>query len=250
MEKRMVHWQRYNHDEEGFNYLEIHEDGTLFDRRFEKSAGDPHIYDETERKEWRPAASIIIERLDFPVPGKHKEEDVAAHTEKVKAFPVEEWQTARREADRHQDGSEDDMRVDFHSLLVIEKADLPPHLQEVLKRTMYPIVKFRIEKEEGVVLRKKDPERLAVRFVPELNEHLYFYLHAKEKHLATTGDRLFALHTQQCEEGFCETDFEGYVESMVQAISADPERYHDLMVRQRNRRAMIDTDETGDLYPR
>ncbi len=250
MEKRLVHWQRYNHDEKGFNYLEIHEDGSLIDRRFQKRTGVPHLYEETDRLEKDIDAEIVIEKLNFPTPGKHEEKDIADHVEKMKTFPVEEWQSARGEAERYQDGSEEDMSVDYHSLLVIGKEDLPDHLQAALFRTMFPIVKFRIEKEEGVVFRKKDPERLAVRFVPELNERLYFYLYAKEKHLSTTGDALFALHTQQCEEGFCETDFEGYVDNMVQAISADLGRYHDLIVTQRNRRAMIDTDDTGDLYPR
>ena len=250
MEKRLVHWQRYDYDETGFNYLQIYEDGTLIDRRFQKKTAAPYLYVEEKRDERKLKAAIVIERLDFPTPGKHQEEDIATHIEKVQTFPVEEWPSARKEAERYQDDSKEDMSVDYHSLLVIEKEDLPKRLPVVLTRTMFPIVKFRIEKEEGVVLRKKDPERLAVRFVPELNEHLYFYLHAKEKHLATTGDRLFALHTRQCEEGFCETDFVTYVDNMVKNISEDPERYHDLMVRQRNRRAMIDTDETGDLYPR
>lgn len=250
MEKRLVHWQRYNHDETGFGYLEIFEDGNIIDRHYQKRTDDPHRYQETKKNSWEGKASIVIEKLAFPAAGKHDEEEVPAHVEKVKTFPVEEWPLARKEAERYQDHSEDDLRIDYHSVLVIEEQSLPEHLRGVLSRTMFPIVKFRIEREEGVVIRKKDPERLAVRFVPELNEHLYFYLHAKEKHLATTGDALFALHTQQCEEGFCESDFEGYVADMVRVISEDPERYHDLMVKQRNRRAMIDTDDIGDLYPR
>ncbi len=250
MEKRMLHWQRYNLDETGFNYVEIYEDGEVRDRRFKKRHDKPYLYDEVETDTTQVDANILIEKLSIPQEGKITESEVQSCLETVERFPASEWASAREMVERLQSESQQDLRVDYHSLLEFDRQALPEALRKEVERTKLPIVPFRVEHQDGIFVRKEEPERLSIRFVPELNERLYFYLHAREKHLSTTGDRLFALHTQQCEEGFCEADFESYVEDMVRAFTEDPERYHDLIVKQRNRRAMIDTDEIGDLYPR
>ncbi len=250
MEAKMVHWQRFHYDEHGFELLEVFEDGKIMVRRFQKRDDDTRFYKETKREDFTAHGKIVVEKADFGREGKIQDKELSQKVETVKEYPLEEWQEARKHVQKLQDDSADSVTHDYHSLLLVEGENLSTELKDMLVGRVFPIMKFRFENRGGTLYKETYPERLEIRFLPELNERLYFYLHAKQQHLTTTGDNLFALHTKHCDADFCETDFKDYIESMLEEIRNQPVRYHDLITKQRDRRAMIETDDIGDLYPR
>ncbi len=250
MEAKMVHWQRYCYDEHGFRLLEVFENGRVMVRHFVKREDEFHLYKETRREDFHVQGNIEVEKVDFGNDGKLHEKELLKHVETIRQYPLEEWTEARTHVLRLQDESASHLSHDYHSLLHLDEDSLSNELKDTLTRRHFPIVKFRFENKGGMLFREEYPERLEIRFGPELNERLYFYLHTRQQHLTTTGDNLFALHTKHCAADFCETDYEGYIDAMIEEVRNHPRRYHDLITKQRDRRAMIETDETGDLYPR
>ncbi|MFP4078701.1 MAG: hypothetical protein ACLFUQ_06120 [Candidatus Izemoplasmataceae bacterium] len=250
MEPKIVYWKRYGFNDYGFSLVEIFEDGHLLDRSFKALNDARMMFRETKSETHEIEGEILVERVDFTDEGRLHVHEVDDHAETMKTYPLDDWQKARRDVEKLQDDSINNMRHDYDSLIQIKKSTLPEHLQSVVEGDHFPIVKFRYEKEGKTLIRKRYPERLEIRFVPEINERLYFDLLTETNHLTTTGDNIFAIHTQDCEKDFCVTDFEDYIATMLKKISDNPDHYHDLILKQRERRVKIDTEEMGDLYPR
>ncbi len=250
MEPKIVYWRRYDFNDHGYKLVEVFENGKVLDRSFKALNDARMMFRETDQSTHEVEGDILIERVDFTNDGRLPVNDVKEQSETMKTYALSDWQKARRDAEKLQDDSVDNMRHDYHSLLEIDKAALPEHLQAIVEKTAFPIVKFRYEKEGKTLIRKRYPERLEVRFVPEINERIYFDLLTETNHLTTTGDNIFAIHTQDCKTDFCVTDFEDYIANMLKNMKENPEHYHDLILKQRERRVQIDTEEMGDLYPR
>lgn len=250
MEPKIVHWQRYDFNDYGFSLVEIFEDGRILDRSFKALNDGRMMFEEKRNEKHELKGEIVVERVDFTDEGRLPVDEVEDHAETMKTYSLEQWQKARRDIEKLQDDSIDNMRHDYDSLLVIDRGSLPDDLKKVVTKDDFPIVKFRYDKEGKTLVRKRYPERLEVRFVPEINERIYFDLLTENNHLTTTGDNIFAIHTQDCKADFCVTDFEDYIATMLRNMKENPNYYHDLILKQRERRVQIDTEEMGDLYPR
>lgn len=250
MDSKVVFWKRYKFEETGFNVLEICEDGTALDRRFEKQDENHWLYKEVRRDAHQLKGKILIEQIDFGDDGKINESDLAKSIKTVETYELSQWSEARDRAQTRQNLTIESLKEDFHSVIDIEESSVPSSLKQHLPHLNFPIIKFRYENEMGVIMRKAKPRRIETRFVPEINETIYFYLDAGQENLTTTGDNIFSIDTKHCEPDFCESDFDAYIIKMIQEMKNDPKTYHEMFVTQRNRMAMLDTDVIGDLYPR
>jgi len=250
MEQKIVYWKQYDIHEDTFSLVEVFEDGHVLDRSFEAEKKGLKRFTETNRETHDLNGSIHIEKITFDKEGKLDVDRFDNSTEVHKTFKTDEWQTARKEVEKLQDDTIEDMQIDYHSVLCIEEKGVPEKLLKLFGGTKFVIVNFRYEKQGSTLVKKRYPERLETRFVPEINERIYFDLHTESNHLTTTGDNIFALHTQDCEKDFCVSDFEDYISIMLKKIKDNPKYYQDLIMKQRNRRVEIDTEQTGDLFPR
>lgn len=250
MERKVVFWKRFAYKESGYKVLEICDDGTALLRTFENQKDEDWLYKEVDQDETPLQGKILIEHVDFGEDGKIKAEALPNKVKTMETYELKDFASARDRVQTRQNLSLSTLKEDYHSILVLEPSSIPEHIKNLLPDTTFPIIKFRYENDNGVLLRKEKPRRLETRFIPELNETIYFYLDTGQENLTTTGDNIFSIDTKHCEPGFCETDFDAYIQDMVKDMKANLKQYHDLFVRQRNRMAMLDTDVIGDLYPR
>ena len=250
METKIVFWKQYDVDEDTFSLLEVFEDGRVLDRSFKAQKKGRRLFDETNRKSYTLNAEILIEKIEFDKDGKLEVNKFDKNTEIYQTFTLNQWQKARKVIEKLQDDTIENMCVDYHSIIHLKKDTLPEHLRKLLNKKHFTIVNFRYEKEGSTLIKKRYPERLETRFVPQINERIYFDLLTENNHLTTTGDNIFALHTQDCEKDFCVTDFEDYIANMLKKIKDNPKHYQALFMKQRTRRVEIDTEQTGDLFPR
>jgi len=250
MEPKIVYWKQYDIHEDTFSLVEVFEDGHVLDRSFKAEKKGLKSYSEEGRETHDLHGNIHIEKITFAKEGKLDVDKFDNSTEVHKTFKTDEWQKARKDVESLQDDTIEDMQVDYHSILAIDEKGVSEKLLKLFGGTKFVIVNFRYEKQGSTLVKKRYPERLETRFVPEINERIYFDLHTENNHLTTTGDNIFALHTQDCEKDFCVSDFEDYISIMLKKIKDNPKYYQDLIMKQRNRRVEIDTEQTGDLFPR
>ena len=250
MKARVVYWKRHDYTENGFKLIEVLENGTIIRRTFAKSNNKQMIFNETHREDYQAKGSIAVEKIDFGSDGQLKKSSCEDKISVVSSFDLSDWETAKQTVLNYQKETEDNLNIDYHTMLYLEKDSVLTFLKQGLKRYDFPIIKFRFNYDADYFKREKYPEKLEIVFVPLLNEKLYFHYFPESDHLSMTGDDLFALDIRECSEKVPCVSFLDYVDEKIEAVNNNPKYYQTLINKQRERRAMLDTDVTGDLYPR
>ncbi len=250
MEKKRIHWKRYNHAETGFKLIEVMEDGEIVKRTHGECHDEDKFYCEKDRETFDAGKEIRLDKVDFGKDHKLEKDDIADAVKVLETFEPGDWQAARERVKQFQKEVEDDLSTDYHTLLVLDADKLDAETNEVLKETKFPIVLCRYKRKNSTMIRVKHPDEVRVEYVAALDEKLYFHHHPESKHLNMTGDDLFALHAVYYKDEDTENVFDRYVDDMLKDVHDNIKYYRRLIDQQRNRRAMHDTDMTGDLYPK
>jgi hypothetical protein len=250
MQARVIYWKQYNHTEQGFSLIEIIEDGTILKRSFINHEEYGRYYQETHQESFQAKGEIVVEKISFDEDFRLKKTDIPNNLERLSTYDFNQWETARKEVRKLQKASVDTLHMDYHSVMRLDIASLPEEIKTVLDRYDFPIVKYRVISDGTYLLRKKYPEQLSIEFIPSLNEKLYFHHIPENNHFNMSGDDLFALDVTVSDELGDEEAFWQYIHSMIQNVEKNLKHYRSLINTQRERRAMLETDVIGDLYPR
>ncbi len=247
--KKTVYWKRFDYRESGFKLVEILEDATLIETIYEHRGGDPEDYEAITKNTKQLSGDIVIEKLDIKNSSLPLS-DMKKHLSETQTFAISDWSKARQAINDLQKESHDDLTVDYHSVLRLKDVKADGDVPALAGQYQYPIVPLRVVKENGTVVRKKHPEQLSIEFIPEINEHLYFHNMPGNSHVNMTGDDLFALDVKETDQPYDYEQFLNYIHTMLQTVRENLTHYKELIEKQRERRAMLETDEMGDLYPR
>lgn len=250
MQKKVVYWKTYNQTEKGYTLVEIYEDGTLLKRRFERNQKDPFTYKELQATPCDSKGEIVLEKITFDDAFKVSKHHLPENLEQLESFKLDEWKNARKHVRTMQKEVLDSLSVDYHTVLRLDPESICDEIREILDRFDFPIVKYRVVSDGDYLKRKKYPEQLSIEFMPSLNEKLYFHHIPENKHFNMSGDNLFALDTTYTESTQDEEGFWNYIHEMLNKVSINLSHYQTLITKQRERRAMLETDVLGDLYPR
>ncbi len=250
MRPKIVYWKRFNYRESGFDLAEIFEDGKLVIRKFINHKNDEQYYEEVDVKTIDLQGEIRIEKVEFGNEDFLSKTDLLKRISVTETFDIAEWETARETIRQLQKDTIDQLDIDYHSMLVLDENLFPEEVRAQFERFDYPIVKFRFNFDKEKIKRLEYPEKISIEFIPELNEKLYFHHFPQNNLLTMTGDDLFALHTEYHEEKITDETFLDYIFKMTDNIAKNKRYYRELVNKQRERRAMLETDIIGDLYPR
>ncbi|GEM_PF-747239 len=251
MIKKTLFWQRSNYTETGFDLVEVFEDGTMVKKNFEHRSGPKRFYEEIKLDKYQLNAAIVIESLKLAEDGKLAISELDDNLQEIERYELRDWKAAREQVLKLQSQSKNDLSVDYHSVLVIDEPEkAPADTPKLMGEYRYPIVPLRVVKQNGNLVRKENPEQLSIEFVPTINEQLYFHNIPENNHVNMTGDNLFALDVKTTDRPYDYSAFLDYIQKMLDKVEANIQHYHDLIISQRERRAMLETDEMGDLYPR
>ncbi len=250
MQEKVVYWERQNYTETGFYLVEVFENGQMRKRRFEHRGGDYHFFEEKSNESIQLEGKIRIEKITFGPDFCLRKVDIVKNLDIVETYDVSEWQKARKTIRSLQKKSKADLEIDYHSVLVLDKKFIKDNLKKT-EHHIFPIVIFRaINDEDDCVHRKENPEQVATTYIPSLNEVLYFHHAPDSRHISMTGDNLFALETKVTDATLDDDEFIAYVQRMRDKVEQKQDYYRKLIDSQRERRAMVDTEIIGDLYPR
>lgn len=252
MKRKRLYSERLHYNEQGFDVIDVCEDGTVLTRHFVKTSksGHYHTYKETERSSFKPEGKIRIDKVDFSNEPKIRKTEFENHLTTIATFTLDEWKEARKQVVELQKETEDDLTVDYQSVLELDESSVKERIPSPSNKKAFTIVSVRATMHYATIERTKHPEQLAFVYIPELNENLYINHIPGHKHITVTGDNLFALETRQTDETLSDDDFWRTVETIEAQIVENLEYYRSLINKQRERRAAIDTDAIGDLYPR
>jgi hypothetical protein len=250
MRPRLIHWERKNYSTNQFDLIELYETGEVVKRTFQKQVDDFVSYEESDRKVFNIKGHIRVDKIMFNEDHKLLNRNLVNNKQQIKTFDSTDWEDAQKYLRQLHNDTNDDLTTDFRLVFVVdqdsftEETPLPKEIKE------YQITFFRAVTTTQYIHRLKNPENLAIVFVPELNESLYFHYIPDNNHITLTGDNLFALSTKVVDHKLNEHDFYEIVNGMLDDIKNNIQYYHTLIVKQRDRRAMLETDVMGDLYPR
>jgi hypothetical protein len=250
MQKKIVYWKTYNQSETGYTLVEIYEDGTLLKRRFEKNQKDPFTYKELSSTPCDSKGEIVLEQITFDEASKVSKHHLPENLKRLETYALKDWKDARKKIRSLQKEALDNLSIDYHTVLKLDQESICDDIRDELDRFEFPIVKYRVVSDGDYLKRKKYPEQLSIEFFPSLNEKLYFHHIPENKHLNMSGDNLFALDTTYTEGIEDEEHFWTYIHEMLNKVSVNLKHYQTLITKQRERRAMLETDVLGDLYPR
>ncbi len=251
MNASIVFWQRQNYSEKGFTLIEISEDAKLYKRVFKNFAGDYKdlCFEEKDCETKELDATIEIRKVDFGDDSRIKKDDIYTKSEVVKTFDANAWQDARDYVRKMQEDVKENEQVDYFSDIVFDKDVLSSYINGDVK-ARHTIVPLRVENENNHFKREIDADQFAVIYVPVINEKIYFHHTLTTNHVSVTGDNLFDLDTKATHANLEEGSLLEYIETIRNDIENNPDRYRKLITQQRKRRAMVDTDVIGDLFPR
>lgn len=251
MDKNVVYWERQNYSETGFTLIEILEDGTLEQRKFLKQDGDyrDQCFEEAQCETLNLNGKIIIQKVTFNSDGTLKKEALDDHVETVDSYDVSAWMEARKKVREYQKRVEDDMQIDYRSVLMLDSELIAKKLQKTDQKT-FPLIPCRIKVSSETIKREKHPEQMFAIYIPMLNEVLYFHHMPKHNHISITGDQLFALDTKITDKPWDNETFLAYVYKKKHEIGNNKTYYRTLIDSQREKRAFMETETIGDLFPR
>jgi hypothetical protein len=251
MNASIVFWQRQNYSEKGFTLIEISEDAKLYKRVFKNFAGDYKdlCFEEKDCETKALDATIEIRKVDFGKDSRIKKEDIHTKSEVIKTFDSNKWQEARDYVRKMQDKVKDNEHMDYFSDIVFDKNVLSTYINGEVK-ARHTIVPLRVDNENSHFKREIDADQFAVIYVPVINEKIYFHHTLTTNHVSVTGDNLFDLDTEATHANLDEESLLEYIETIRKDIEDNPDHYRKLITQQRKRRAMVDTDVIGDLFPR
>lgn len=251
MEKNVVYWERQNYSETGFTLIEILEDGTLNQRKFLKQDGDyrDQCFEEAQCETLNLNGHIIIQKVAFDKDGRLKKEALDDNLEDVESYDVNAWKDARKKVRELQHRVDNDMNVDYCSILRLDSELISKKIKKTDKKT-FPLIPCRVSISNGTMKREKHPEQMIAIYAPVLNETLYFHHMPKHNHIAITGDQLFALDTKITKKPLNDEDFLAYVYEKKDEIEKNEKYYRTLIDAQREKRAFMDAETIGDLFPR
>ncbi len=250
MKAKIVFWKRFNYTESGYELIELYENGEIVYRKFKRNTLNEEYFDETSNQSLVITGQIKLEKIQLDANYCVHKNEVANRIETIAEFAIEDWKNARNEVLKLQKDSETDLTIDYHTVLHVDSDSLESSLVTQFERFDYPIIKFRFDFNDDCFQRRKKASYSAIEFSPSLNERLYFHYIPENRYLTMTGDDLFALHTKYSEEDLNEDSFYDYVDKLKKDVEKNRKYYRSLIVQQRERRAMLETDIIGDLYPR
>lgn len=251
MNASIVFWQRQNYSEKGFTLIEISEDAKLYKRVFKNFAGDYKdlCFEEKDCETKELDGTIEIRKVDFGDDSRIKKDDIYTKSDIVKTFDADKWQDARAYVRTMQSEVKDNEHVDYFSDIVFDADVLSAYIKGDV-HIRYTIVPLRVNNQNAHFKREINADQFAVIYVPIINEKIYFHHTLSTNHVSVTGDNLFDLDTQATHANLAEGSLLEYIETIRNDIEDDPNRYRKLITEQRKRRAMVDTDVIGDLFPR
>lgn len=251
MNASIVFWQRQNYSEKGFTLIEISEDAKLYKRVFKNFAGDYKdlCFEEKDCETKDLDATIEIRKVEFGDDSRIEKDDIYTKSEVVKTFTADKWQDARTYVRDMQDEVKTNEHVDYFSDIVFDKDVLSSYINGDFK-ARHTVVPLRVDNQNSHFKREIDADQFAVIYVPVINEKIYFHHTLTTNHVSVTGDNLFDLDTKATHANLEEGSLLEYIETIRNDIESDPNRYRKLITQQRKRRAMVDTDVIGDLFPR
>jgi hypothetical protein len=250
MQPRVIHWERKNYSNNQFDLIEFYETGEVVKRTFQKQVEDFVSYEEKDKKTFQVQGHIRLDKVMFDENHKLLNKDLSKNKQEIKTFESSEWENAEEYIRQLQDETSDDLSTDFRLVFVVNQESLSNDVPLPKERKEYQITYFRAVTTTQYIHRLKHPENLAIIFIPELNESLYFHYIPDNDHITLTGDNLFALNTKIVDHKLNEYTFYETVIDMLKEIKNNIQYYHTLIIKQRDRRAMLETDVMGDLYPR
>jgi hypothetical protein len=250
MRPRLIHWERKNYQTNQFDLIEFYEHGEVLKRTFKKQVKDYVYYAEVNKESFMVKGNIRLDKVTFNEDQKLLNKDLIHNKEEVEHFALEDWEKAEKTIRKLQDDTAKDLTVDYRLVFVVDTDSITGDNPLPKERREYQITFFRAITTTKYIFRLENPENLAIIFVPELNESLYFHYIPDANHITMTGDNLFALSTRVVKEKLNEYEFFETVQDMLEDVHSDVKYYHTLIVKQRDRRAMLETDIMGDLYPR
>ncbi len=249
MKPRVLHWERRNYHEDGFDLVELYEDGTVMVRTFERDTDAFEHFNETDRKESTIDGTIHIERIPFGKDGTLKKTELAQVAKREESFPVAKWKEARKRIREMQGTCALDQSCDCRSILEVDQDTIDGAPLSSVRKT-YPVQFVRAFINVTTIRRNPNPDMDTTIFVPTMNEVLFFHYVPETRHYTITGDGLFPVETGTTDNALDEDGFNDFVAEKAKNIESNHTHYRQLINRQRERRAMIETDEAGDLYPR
>jgi hypothetical protein len=251
MNASIVYWQRQNYSEKGFTLIEISEDAKLYKRVFKNFAGDYKdlCFEEKDCETKTLDGTIEIRKVDFGKDSKIKKADIYSSSEVIKTFDASQWQEARTHVRHLQNEVKENIHIDYFSDIVFDDKVLSNYINGEVK-AQHTIVPLRVDNENSHFKREIDADQFAVIYVPVINEKIYFHHTLSTNHVSVTGDNLFDLDTKATHANLEEESLLEYIETIRSDIEDNPDHYRKLITQQRKRRAMVDTDVIGDLFPR
>lgn len=250
MKPRVLTSERIKYNANGYELVRLYEDGTVLHTSYEHNKNDYASFHETNKKEYQVNGKLLLQEVTFDDDNKRKNTDLGKHTKTLKKFNEKDYTKAHEELIKLQKETHDNLSVDYRLLFELDEKSVKEDVPIPKEVKTYPVTYFRATTNIAEIERKKYPENLAIRFVPTMNESLYFHYIPNNDHITMTGDNLFALATRHVKTKLSEQQFVDYVDAMVDEVENHAEYYHSLIKFQRNRRASLETDEAGDLYPR
>ncbi|MCF7926444.1 MAG: hypothetical protein K9L74_02545 [Candidatus Izimaplasma sp.] len=247
MKPRLIYKKRSNHSSRGFELVRLYENGNVLQKKYKHSYTK---YQETDSKTFHVKGTIVLEEIHFDKDNKRKTTELLNHVKELKTFKEKEYEKAHKELTKLHEETEANLSVDYRLMFVLDTSSLTEEIEIPKEVKTYPITFLRATTSVSVIERKKNPENLAIRFVPIINENLYFHYIPNNDHITMTGDNLFALATRNVDKKLSEQEFVDYVDGMVEEVKDKEEYYVSLIKSQRQRIAALETKEMGDLYPR
>ncbi len=250
MRPRLIHWERKNYRSNEFDLIEFYENGEVLKRTFQKQVKDYVYYEETLKETYQIKGKIRLDKVTFDEHQKLQNIDLIKNKQEIKNFEVEHWEEAQEYIRKLHDDTVHDLTTDYRLVFVVDKESQTDENPLPKERKEFQITYFRAVTTTQYIHRLENPENLAIIFVPELNESLYFHYIPEANHITLTGDNLFALSTKVVKNKLNEYEFFETVQDMLKDVKENIKYYHMLIIKQRDRRAMLETDVMGDLYPR
>jgi len=250
MRPRLLHWERKNFHANQFDLVEFYEHGEVLKRTFQKQVTDFVYYEETHQETYKIKGKIRLDKVTFDEHHKLLNKDLVNNTQEIKTFEVTKWKEAEEYIRKLHDDTVKDLSSDYRLVFVVDAESQTDENPLPKERKEFQITFFRAVTTTQYIQRLENPENLAIIFVPELNESLYFHYIPEANHITLTGDNLFALSTKVVKNKLNEYEFFDTVQVMLEDVKDNIKYYHTLIIKQRDRRAMLETDIMGDLYPR
>lgn len=250
MKPRLLYKNRLKYTAGEFELVRLYEDGTVLQNHYTHNQDYLSSYRETNELSFQVKGTILLQEVTFDKDHKRKNTDLLKHTKTIDSFSEKDYIKAHQALMKYHDETLDNLSVDYRLMFELDFDSLTEETPIPKEVKTYPITYFRATTNVSEIERKKHPENLAIRFVPTMNESLYFHYIPANDHITMTGDELFALATRQVDKKLSEQEFVDFIDEMVQEVKEKESYYLSLIVSQRKRRASLETDEMGDLYPR